>query len=76
MTHRVIVRIVVVGVALTRVGDPQSTESCEIVAVERWNRFAQTSDRYLQLRQRGIRNARERSRMESQFREVMSEPCF
>jgi hypothetical protein len=54
----------------------QAIDSCELVAVERWNRFSETSARYLRMRQEGVRSLKERKRMEQQFGEVMRDECF
>lgn len=54
----------------------QAIDRCELEAVGAWNRFSETSARYLKLRQAGIRSLKERQRMEEQFREVIKDPCF
>lgn len=54
----------------------EQIDACELEAVAAWNRFAQTAERYLKLRQDGVRSVRERERMERQFAEVMRKVCF
>jgi hypothetical protein len=54
----------------------QAIDSCELDAVAKWNKFAETSGRYLKLRQEGVRSAKERQRMVEQFRDVINHECF
>lgn len=63
-------------IALPAFAVEESIDSCELEAVALWNKYASTADRYLKLRQNGIRSARERARMEEQFAAVMKSPCF
>jgi hypothetical protein len=51
-------------------------DPCELEAEARWNRFADTSARYLKLRATGVRNVKERERMERQFGDVINSACF
>jgi hypothetical protein len=51
-------------------------DACEFEAVAAWNRFADTAKRYTDLRASGIRNAKERARLERQFAEVVKCECF
>lgn len=51
-------------------------DPCELESVTKWNRFADTAKRYTDLRATGLRDKKERDRMEREFQEVMTCPCF
>lgn len=64
-------RALVLLVLLARPAAPQDPPTCAAWATDRWNEFAATANRYLQ-----VRNQKERLKMRKQFEEVMRCECF